>query len=667
MNDQEKLITELVANPILAHAFFFGDRHKNATPQFHKTIITDWHSQKPRVLDMAFRGAAKSTLAEEAITILAALKQARNIIILGENEARAVDRLKSVKYNFEMDERFAQGLGVSPGEIWTETRALLTNGVIIQAYGREQSLRGVKHIDQRPDLAFADDLEDKDSVATPEGRRKTMEWFASVLIPAMETDGRIRMAATPLNPEALAPTIAKTSQWLTRVYPIIYKDGAGEWAATWPDRYPVAWALAKWEELKELGKGEAFVQEYLCQATDTASQTFTEDMFRIAPRARSWHPVYAVYDPARTTNKQSATTGKCVCSWIGRKLVVWESYARKMMPDEIVDDIFRTDETYNPVAIGFEENGLNEWALQPIRAAQLQRGYTVPLRPLQAPKGKLDFIRGLQPYFKAGEVEFVTDMPDLRQQLLGFPTGNIDAPNALAYMLKMKAGVPIYENFREDLIDASKRIAARAPVYLCLNTDGRTTTGQLAQMARGQLVIYADWLYEGDAGQVLPDILEGVRLELSSSSAAHAAGKGAQGLVPSALRPIAPRQHFEDFSTLSLRAAARKLKLTVSRGGDPAIGREEIRSLARRTVHDGPGLAIHPSARWTLRAMSGGYARDLDKPDPQDTAYRVLMGALESFAAILRGGLQALDERPNFAYTDDGRRYISALARSEAR
>ena len=662
MHDQEKLITELVANPLLAHAFFFGDRHKNETPAFHKTIIRDWHSQKPRVLDMAFRGAAKSTLAEEAITIIAALKQARNIIILGENEARAVDRLKSVKYNFESDERFEQGLGVSVGDIWTETRATLTNGVIIQAYGRGQSLRGVKHIDQRPDLAFADDLEDKESVATPESRRKTMEWFASVLIPAMETDGRIRMAATPLNPEALAPTIARTSQWLTRVFPIVYKGETGEWEATWPDRYPVAWALAKWEELKELGRGEDFVQEYLCQATDPASQTFTEDMFRITPRARSWHAVYAMYDPARTTNKQSATTGKAVCSWIGRKLVVWESFARKMMPDEIVADIFRTDEEFSPVAIGFEEDGLNEWALQPIRAEQIRRGYTVPLRPLKAPRGKLDFIRGLQPYFKAGEVEFATDMPDLRKQLLGFPTGLMDAPNALAYMLRMKTGAPIYENFREELIDKDVRPIAHKPIYLCLNSDGRTTSGALVQLVRSQLAVFADWLYEGDAGQTLQDILESVRLELPQ--AAHLGKLGARGVVPSALRPVAPREHFDDFSTLSLRAVARKLKLRVAQGGDANVGREEIRALMRRTVHDRPGVAIHPSARWTLRAFAGGYARDIDKADPQDTAYRVLMGGLESFAAMLIGDLQPLDSKPNYAYTGDGRKYISALART---
>jgi hypothetical protein len=40
------------------------------------------------------------------------------------------------------------------------------------------------------------------------------------------------------------------------------------------------------------------------------------------------------------------------------------------------------------------------------------------------------------------------------------------------------------------------------------------------------------------------------------------------------------------------------------------------------------------------------------------------MAGLESFAALLRSGLDAVDTQPVYAYTEDGRKYISALARS---
>lgn len=41
------------------------------------------------------------------------------------------------------------------------------------------------------------------------------------------------------------------------------------------------------------------------------------------------------------------------------------------------------------------------------------------------------------------------------------------------------------------------------------------------------------------------------------------------------------------------------------------------------------------------------------------------MAGLESFAALLRGGLDAVDSQPAYAYTEDGRKYISALAQRQ--
>lgn len=667
MDPRERLIFELGVNPVLAHATFFGERHAHRTPAFHKEIIDLWHSDEKNVLTMAFRGGAKSTLAEEAIVIEAALGRTRNCVILGESETRATERLRAIKHEFEFNEFIQAGLDVGPGDVWTDTKAILSNGVILQAYGRNQSLRGVKHINHRPDLIFMDDLEDKESVATPEARRKTRSWFTSTVMPALEPHGRMRMAATPLNPEALAVTLSKArSSWLAKVYPIIFKDADDRWQAMWPDRFPVEWALQRWEDMKEVGQGEDFMQEYLCQALDPASQTFTEEMFRVVPRQRSWQATYAIYDPARTTNKQSATTGKVVASWIGPKLVVWEATAKKWMPDEIVADMFDVDARYNPVAIGFEETGLNEWALQPIRAAQVQRGVTLPLRALAPPKGKLDFIRGLQPYFKSGEVEFAGDMPELRSQLLSFPTGAIDAPNALAYMLKLRLGLPVYENFQDAHVAPEPKPAPRSPTWLALNTNGQVVTAQLAQIVAGVLTVHADWLVEGDPGAVLPDIWQEAMLAASSGSAGpQAQGKGGGALTQQrAPRLIAPRTHFEGYVTVGLTLAAKRLTRDLTRGGDLLQGREQVRALMRRLAHGRPAFRVAREATWTLRALAGGYARDVDKTEPQENAYRVLMEGLEALAAMLGNpSVSDMDETRNYAYTADGRRYLSALAR----
>ena len=632
-------------DPVLAHATLFARNHPDPTPRFHKEIIRDWHSDEPNVLTMAFRGAAKSTISEEAVTLEVCLQRTKNCLILGESETRAAERLKAVKNHFEQNEYIQTVFDIGPGSTWTDTKIELSNGVMIQALGRNQSLRGVKHLDARPDLLFMDDLEDKESVATPEARRKTLSWFTSTVMPAMDPKHRMRMAATPLHRDALAPTLARSSQWLAKTYPVIFKADDGEWRAMWPERFPVEWALNMQKGMVALGQSDDFTQEYLCEAEDASTRTFTSEMIRVVPQARKWEAVYAIYDPARTTNKQSATTGKVVVSWRGPKLIVWEATARKMMPDEIVGDMFDVDARYNPVAIGFEDTGLNEWALQPIRAAQAARGVTLPLRALVAPKGKLDFIRGLQPYFRAREVEFATDLPDLRDQLLGFPTGNIDAPNALAYALRLRLGLPVYENFRVEMIQPDLK-PKRAPLWLAINSDGKITTAVLVQMHQGKLTVLNDWLYEGEPGQTLRDIAADVALARQSSEK---------------LQLCAPRPHFEGYSTIGLVGAVRRLPATAQRGGDIMQGRDELRALMRRVSHGEPALVVDEKARWTLRALLGGYARDVDKPEPQANAYRVLMEGLEAFAGLLRGALASPDDSAGkIAYTADGRRFISA-------
>ena len=654
MDDREKLIGELGLNPVLAHATFFSHRHKNKDAPFHRQMELDFHSSLPNVLWLIFRGSAKSTKFEEGAALEVGWGRTRNLLILGESETRAAERLTAIKHIIEYDEYYQAFFNCEPGNVWTDTRAITSTGVFMQAAGRGQSLRGVKHLDYRPDLILLDDIEDKESgsVATATARKKTRSWLTGTVIPAMAPGGRMRMAATPIHPEALAPTLAKADvSWTTRVYPIVYRDGAGQWASSWPDRFPVDDVLRLWETYREIGQEEDFSQEYLCQAVHPESQTFTEGMFVTETRPRSWHPVYAVYDPARTTTRSfSATTGKVVASWVGSKLIVWEADAQKWMPNEIIDDIFDVNARYSPVCVGIEETGLEEWLLQPIRTRQNETGQIVPIRPLAAPRGKLDFIKGLQSYFKSHDVIFAGEMTELRKQLLGFPTGHIDAANALAYMLRLKMGTPIYDNFREEMIADGARLQPKLSSWLLLNSNNQVTTAMLAQMQQGRMVIVWDGIRDGDPGTMLDDLL---------ADAGNEIGKDLTNV-----RFMASPKHFDEFSLYGLRAAVKKAGLALARGGAQDTGREELRGLMRKISHGRSSLAIGDKATWTRRAFSGGFARDPAHVTPIDNAYAVLMEPLESFAAWLKvGGGDNVDERPNFAYTQDGRRYISALPR----
>lgn len=689
--DKREILLELLRDKPLAHGVLFARRHSDETPAFHLQMLRDWYSPHRRVLTLAFRGGAKSTRAEEAIIIEACERTTTNIVIVGESEARAVDRLRAIKFEFETNEMLEALFDIGQGSIWGETKIVLSNGVMIQAYGRGQSLRGIKYLNARPGLIFCDDLETEESVRQPETRRKTLEWFMGTLLGSLDRDGRVRVAATPLDPDSLAMSLTRNAEWQSRVFPIEYLDANAQRTATWSARFPLDWIDAKRREMA--GMHDKYMQEYMCQAVDPATRVFRQEDFRTSSRVPSWHAVYAVYDPARTVHARSATTGKVVFSWIGRRLVFWEADAQRWLPSQIIEDMFRVNQAYHPVLIGIEETGLNEFIREPLRRAQIERATLLPIRNLNAPRGKLDFIRGLQPFFAAHEVEFAPGptpaaaegMRLFQNQLLSFPTGEIDAPNAAAYALTLQPQQLVYD-FDGDIHIDERLSTANSPsgagTWLAINATNTWTSAVLCRVQFGVIQILADWLHEGDPGQVLADIVKEAQLEATAPASRLPPRYGEKGnrtvggySISGAtnLRFVAPVQHWDAYDTIGLRSSAARIPIGLDRGAALPAGRDELRDALSHSVHGRPAFAISPKAQWTLRALAGGYAyrqgpaagqgggRASQEPTIVEGPYSLLMNGLEAWAALLRA--DAGDSELNYDYTRDGRKYISALAR----
>lgn len=653
LSEREATIIKLGKNRRLAHKVLFAHRHPQESPPFHYELMDLWASPVQHALVMAFRGAAKSTLAEEAVTLSACYQEFHNAIIIGETYSRAVERLAVVKRELETNDLLRYLFGDLAGTPWTEDKIVLANGRIIQAFGRGQSLRGSKHLDWRPDFAFGDDVEDDESCVDDEAIDKTKRWLLNVVLPALAPGYRIRINGTPLHPRSVLMQLYGDPEWEHRRYPIErINPETGEREASWPARFPLTDIDHLRARAERMGNMTGFNQEYMCEAEDAAQKPFTAELIRVEPIVRTWQAVYAMYDPARTTNKTSASTGKVVWSFVGNRLVVWDAAGAFWQPDQLVNDLFDVEREFGPVEIYVEEDGLNEWLLQPIRQEQLRRNTLIPLRPVKAPKNKLDFIKQLQPFFKAGDVVFAKELPDLKAQLLSFPSGRIDIPNALAYALRLRPGAPVYEGFGGLNIVDNMGVAPRVPAYLALNANQQHTTGMLLQTRNGGLNVIADWAVEGDPGTALAGIITDCSI-----------------VAGGAISCFGGPDHFSDYDTIGLRAAAARIPIRVRMAGPPVSGREQIRKLLTKTIAHLPALRVSTAARWTLNAFSGGYAFEVTKHGLlSDFAvkgiYKTLMEGFESVAGLLAVGVDEPDER-RYATTSTGVRHLTALATGE--
>jgi hypothetical protein len=460
------------------------------------------------------------------------------------------------------------------------------------------------------------------------------------------------MLANLLDPDCIAVRLRKTGLWTVREYPWEYIGADSERLAMWPGRFPLEYIDEVKLEYEQAGMLNEYQQEYMVQATDPSTRVFSNDIIKVLPTVRRWEPTYSFYDPARTVKASSAFTGKVVFSWVGNKMIVWEGTGDLWMPDKIVSDIWETWSTYAPIEIGVERDGLEEFIMQPLRTMQVKQQTILPIKGYKAPTGKIPFIKGLQPFFVGGDVVFAKDLPILKQQLLSFPTGRIDVPNALAYALRMRPGLPIYENFTHHNVSEDLPILRQGSSYLVLNATRQYTTAVLVQMAGTGIRCCVDFVREGDPGNTLADIFAEV-----------------DRLVPGKLTLYAPPSHWQNFDAIGLQPAIRQLKRRISIGGDPANGREELRKKLETLQHGLPSLLVSDKARWTLNAFAGGYARSIPKSGQamvgvaDEGPYKTLMEGLESFIAVSAVAVERDgDETLNYAIDAQGRRYLSARA-----
>lgn len=652
-NDKrDRLLRSFLVNRKAAHKHLFSHRHKDDDPAFHSDMLDLLYDPHPRVAMMAFRGAAKSTLLEEYILLSALFRELVFPIIVGPKWESACERLAPIRNELETNENIIELFGDQKSSPWSMDELQLSNGVKIQAIGAGQSMRGKKHNDERPDCAAIDDLEDEENINTEEARRKLDRWMNGTLLPALHpTKGKVRFIGTAIHPKSLIIKKCADPKWKSKIIPILSLDiETGEEKSTWPARFPLPWIKELQQNYVTSGNYIEFEQEYMCRAEDAAGKPFQPRMIKIEAAPNVNLPVYMMVDPARTVKERSARTGYAAWSWLGNRLIVHKAEGHFHKPDEIVSTIMEWDKQFEPVHVGVEAVGLEEFLMQPLRVACTHAGRSVPWTDIRAPKDKISFIKGLQPFYIAGDVTHVQHLPDLESELLQFPTGRMDVPNALAYALRMRAGRPVYDDFTLKHIAPVLEVHPSLPKYLCVTSRASMTAGVLVQYVDGVIKVYADWVYNEPPLECFERMLrEAV-------------------LIGGQVKIAAPHEQFDQYTNNGFPAAIKREHIIPVKAGWATKCEGQLRDWLRKQVRGDVAFMVHKEARWTRNGLAGGYARALDRGGklenlPTDNQYRLVLEALESWVAFFdkENSTSDINKNVKYDFTNDGRRYISIM------
>ena len=248
--------------------FYFAHYITFETAEFQKEMfqLTELENEKLIVV-VAFRGSGKSTVFTLSNPIWSILgsPQKKFVIILGQTQRQARQYLVNLKQELERNTLLLRDLGPFQEERdeWGGYSLVIPKyGARITAASSEQSIRGLRHMQHRPDLIVCDDLEDLQSVKTKEGRDKIESWLFGDVVPAGGDNTKIIIVGNLLHNDSLLMKLRrkieeKKLSGIFRTYPLINDSDE----ILWPGRFPTPESI---ERLKQtIGNESAWQREFL--------------------------------------------------------------------------------------------------------------------------------------------------------------------------------------------------------------------------------------------------------------------------------------------------------------------------------------------------------------------------------------------------------------------
>jgi len=631
----QNLLTAVSQDRALGSALLFEHRHPQKSAWFHVEMLDLWRASDEFINIEGHRGSAKTTLAEEYISLEGCYGNFPYAIIVGETYEKACARLEAIAIECSRNTRLHALFG---GKVLArkpiENKIWFKAGGMLQAFGWEQELQSLKYLDYRPWLAYLDDVENlervRDSAAVDESMRK----LYLELIPAMDkTHRKIRNTQTRRAEDCMVVRLSRDPEWIYRGYPICTGDiDDPATKSNWPERYPMSWIRSERDRFKASGMLGEFLQAYMLQATNPQARPFKEEHIAsmdVAPYR--WMPKYTIYDPARTTNpEKSDQCGKVTVSRFGSKILVHKSGGYYWKPDRLVADMFDDFELTAPAVVGVEKNSLDEWLLQPIRIECMRRGVALPLKALQAPqdRNKDAFIMGLQPFFEVQDVVLIggkSAHSQLVTEILNFPQGTKNILNALAYSLKMFSGQPLYEDFSSANIGEAPEPHYGQTIYAVFNATPAETV--VVALLRHNKSIYAvaDFAQTGAPSDAVKFLAQELRAAFPNSEK---------------FSVWVPAETYDQWQRIPLVPALRAAGLIPFRGEHIAVARGCLSQRIRTVINQRRMLMVDPRAKLTANALAAGYCLPVQKggtlaQEPEAGLSKLVAEGVENLSAVL--------------------------------
>jgi len=451
-----------------------GETHK--TPPVHLAML-DKVAQgvSDYIANLCFRGAAKTTLFMEYLTLFVAqfgylpnFGRVEGMIYVSDSMDNGV---KSARKNIEFRYNNSEFLQYwIPSAKFTDNYLEFKNRdnmmLGVKMFGAKTGLRGTKIFGKRPVLCVLDDLvsdDDSKSKVAMESIKDTV--YKGVNHALDPTRRKVIFNGTPFNKDDILIEAVESGAWDVNVWPVCerFPCTKEEFVGAWEDRFTFEYVANQYDMAVKTGKEAGFFQELMLRISSEEERLVQEGEIRWYERAKllakkSTFNFYITTDFA-TSAKQTADFS-VISVWAYNSNGDWfwvDGVCERQTMDKTLADLFRLVQIYKPQSVGIETSGQQGAFIKWIQAEMLSKNTYFNLASseksgaagIRSQGDKLTRFNLILPLFKLGKMYFPEEMK--RSVIMGIFMGQL--------RLVTKSGI----KGKDDCVDTISQLSYLTP------------------------------------------------------------------------------------------------------------------------------------------------------------------------------------------------------------
>ena len=408
----------------------------NKTPPVHLKMLDKVVGGSDYIVNLCFRGAAKTTLFFEYFILFLAFYgylpnfgEIDYLIYVSDSMENGVKSArKNVEFRYENSEFLKEWVPYAHfTDNFIEFRNKDGKKLACKMFGAKTGIRGTKLFGKRPVMAILDDLISDDDATSRVQMQAIKDTVYKGVDYALDPKRRkVIFNGTPFAKDDIMIEAVESGAWDVNVWPVCeqFPCSREEFRGAWEDRFDYDFVMKAYQRAVLNGKVAAFMQEMMLRISSDEERLIQDGDIREYSRKalleyKSAYNFYITTDFATSENQSADFSVISVWAYNAQGDWFWvDGVCERQTMDKSINDLFRLVQEYRPQSVGIEVTGQQGAFIKWLQGEMMSRNVwfnfasseksgAPGIRPVV---NKLTRFNLVVPLFKAGKMYFPAEM-----------------------------------------------------------------------------------------------------------------------------------------------------------------------------------------------------------------------------------------------------------------